>query len=165
MRMAYSIIINTCKCELVTPQSVTSANILQPTRGGTEYPVIFPFLNYFVAFDIPDRVYTIGKDTKNPEVIQLPKQVRDIVAGVSIQGTEVGRKVESLVLLQNNGKGLLMTLPMNFNSIGPPSEGTKLRNQFVSGKDALSVLSTGSRYYVIVAHVDGKLERRRASSS
>jgi len=126
---------------------------------------MFPFLNYFVAFDIPDRVYMIGKDANDPQAIQLPKEVRDIIAGVSIQGTEGDRKVESLVLLQNNGKGSLMTLPMNFNTAGPPSEGSRLRNQFVSGKDALSVLNTGSKFYVVVAHIDGKLERRRTSSS
>lgn len=163
--MAYSLITNRGKCDLAPQQSWISANILQPARGGSEYPAIFPFLDYFVAFDIPDRLYTIGKDINNPEVIRLHKQVRDIVAGVSIQGTEAGRKVESLVLLQNNGKGLLMTLPMNINSMGPPSEGPKLRNQFVSGKDAFSVLSAESRFYVIVAHVDGKLERRMTSSS
>jgi hypothetical protein len=118
-----------------------------------------------VAFDRPDRVYTIGRDANNPEAVQLPKEVRDIIAGVSIQGTEGGRRVESLVLLQNNGKGLLMTLPMNFNTAGPPSEGSKLRSQFVIEKDAVSVLKTESRFYVVVAHADGKLERRRTSSS
>jgi len=163
--MAYSITTNRGKCDLIPPEFWISAKILQPVRLGTGYPAIFPFLDHFVAFDIPDRVYTIGKDANNPDAIQLPKEVRDIIAGVSIQGTEGGRKVESLVLLQNTGKGLLMTLPMNFNSAGPPSEGSRLRNQFVSGKDAVSVLSTESRFYVIVAHVDGRLERRRTSSS
>jgi hypothetical protein len=100
----------------------------------------------------------------NPQVVQLPKKVRDVLAGVSIQGAEVGRKVESLILLRNNGKGLLMSLPMNFNDIGPLSEGSKLRNQFVSGKDALSILIVESKFFVVVAHVDGKLERRRTSS-
>ena len=163
--MAHSIITNPSKCDLIPPQSWTSANILQPTRLGTGYPTIIPFLNYFVAFDIPDRVYTIGKDANNPEAVQLHKAVRDIIAGVSIQGAEGGRKVESLVLLQNTGKGFLMTLPMISNTAGPPSEGSKLRNQFVSGNDAVSVLSTESRFYIVVAHVDGRLERRRTSSS
>jgi hypothetical protein len=163
--MAYSITTNRGKCDLIPPQSWTLAKVLQPTRPGTGYPAIFSFLDHFVVFDRPDRVYTIGKDTNNPEAVQLPKAVRDIIAGVSIEGAEGGRKVQSLVLLQNNGKGLLMTLPLFSKTTGPPSEGSKLRNQFVSGKDAISVLSIESRFYVVVAHVDGKLERWRTSSS
>jgi hypothetical protein len=87
------------------------------------------------------------------------------VAGVSIQGFEGLRKVESLILLQNDKPGFLMTLSMTYDGASLSSAGSKLQYQFCAGSDAVAVLNTDSKFYVIISHADGKLERRRVSST
>jgi hypothetical protein len=91
--------------------------------------------------------------------------VRDIIGGVGVQGTELGQRVESLILLQRNGNGLLMTFPMTKQGAGNPSEGSKLKIKFDDSEDALSVLRTETKFYIVVSHSDGRLERRRISST
>lgn len=149
-----------------TPNLRFSANISQPQRGaGNGDPALFPFLDYCVAFDRPQYVYTIGKNASKPDAVQVSRPFRDIVAGVSIQGIEGLRKVESLILLQNDKPGFLMTLSMTYDGASLSSSGFKLQHQFAAGNDAVAVLNTDSKFYVVISHVDGKLERRRVSST
>jgi hypothetical protein len=91
--------------------------------------------------------------------------VRDVIGGAGIQGMELERKVESLVLLQSNGNGLLVTFPMTHQGAGNPSEGSKLKIKFSTDEDALSVLRTETKFYIVVSHSDGRLERRRISNT
>jgi hypothetical protein len=107
---------------------------------------------------------TVGKHDSNPVATQVQRDVRDIIGGTSVQGTLLEKKIESLVLLQNNS-GLLMTFPMTHQGAGNPSEGVKLKLKFNADADALAVFRTGSDFYIVVSHCDGRLERRRVSST
>ena len=107
---------------------------------------------------------TVGKHDSNPVATQLQRDVRDIIGGASVQGTLLEKKIESLVLLQNNSS-LLMTFPMTHQGAGNPSEGVKLKLKFNADADALAVFRTGSDFYIVVSHCNGQLERRRVSST
>jgi hypothetical protein len=142
------------------------ANISQPQRGpGVGNPALFPFHDYCVAFDRPQYVYIIGKNPSKPNAVLVQKAYRDIVSGVCIQGNEGTRRVESLILLQNDKPGFLMTLSMIYDGAIPTSADFKLQYQFTAGSDAVAVLNTDSKFYVVISHADGRLERRRVSST
>jgi hypothetical protein len=148
----------------VLPNIKYTSKFSQAERAGFGTPTVYPFFNYFVAFDRPDRVLTIGKHDFNPVATQVQRDVRDIIGGTSVQGTLLEKKIESLVLLQNNS-GLLLTFPMTHQGAGNPSEGVKLKLKFNADADALAVFRTGSDFYIVVSHCDGRLERRRVSST
>jgi hypothetical protein len=133
----------------------------QPERPGEAHPAIYPFLNYFVAFDRPDRIYTIGKDKSHPSCQKLNGGARNIVGGTSIQGVTGQQKIESLILLQ---RSTLFTLQMTRDGAEvPSSKGLKLKWEYNEEGDAVAVLSTDADYYIVVVHSNGKLERRRVT--
>ena len=70
-----------------------------------------------------------------------------------------------MILLQNDKPGFLMTLSMIHDGAIPTSADFKLQYQFTAGSDAVAVLSIDSKFYVVISHADGRLERRRVSST
>jgi hypothetical protein len=155
---------------VVSPQSNSLSNQTtclisnQPERSGHGCPAIYPFLHYFVAFDRPDRIYTIGKDKSLPACKKLSSEVRDIVGGTSLQGVIGEHKVESLILLPKN-QNTLITSQMTRDGAGVPSKGLKLKLGYNYKEDAIAVLNTDAGYYIVVVHKDGMLERRRVSNT
>lgn len=105
----------------------------------------------------------VGKQDSNPVVTKVQRDVRDVKGGTSVQGTLLEKEIESLVLLDHNSR--LMTFPLTHHGAGNPSDGVKLKLNFNAETDAVALFQTGSDFYIVVSHCDGRLERRKVSTT
>ena len=128
--------------------------------------LIFPLSTYFAAFEIPNRLYIIGKDPTNRQVVQLKSAVEDIVAGV---GYERGRDTSEspshgLILVQQNSSPGLVNLPLHspiYSSTA--SKPRVLKESFNADTDGIAIVDEDG-ISVIVSHPKGIMERRKISS-
>jgi hypothetical protein len=134
--------------------------------GNGRNGLIFPLSNYFAAFEIPNRLYIIGKDPNNRQVVQLKSAIEDIVAGV---GYERGRDTsespsQGLILVQKNASPGLINLPLHSPlHTSTASKPQVLKESFNTDTDGIAIVDEDGMS-VIVSHPKGVMERRKISS-
>jgi hypothetical protein len=126
--------------------TILSTEIFQAPRAGSgRNGLIFPFSYFFAAFEIPNRVYIIGKDLHTNPVIQLQSPIENIIAGATYGSSE------------SETQGLI--LPGSLSHIS--AKGQKLQERFNPDTDAIAVVGDETGSYVVVSHPSGLIERRK----
>ncbi|KAH7350700.1 hypothetical protein BKA65DRAFT_243423 [Rhexocercosporidium sp. MPI-PUGE-AT-0058] len=142
----------------------TATSRLPAERVGSGKPgLIFPLSRYFVAFEIPNRIYVVGKDPTQSQVIQLLSPIENIVAGASYEGVE--SQAEGVVLVQHSASPHLINLqlvPDVQNST--PASSQKLREGFNVNTHGVAIVVDSMGTFVVVTHPSGLIERRTVSS-
>jgi hypothetical protein len=140
--------------------------MMQAARPGNgRNGLLFPLSTYFAAFEIPNRLYVIGKDPSSRQAIQLKSAVEDIVAGV---GYEKGRDTsespsQGLILVQQNSSPGLVNLPLQTPvSISMASKPHVLKESFNADTDGIAIIDEDG-ISVLVSHPKGIIERRKFS--
>ncbi|KUJ18810.1 uncharacterized protein LY89DRAFT_505370 [Mollisia scopiformis] len=154
--------INSTATPLLTPTSQwTTAK--HPGQG--KDTLIFPFPRYFAAFEIPDRLYLIGKDRESP-VVQLQSPVDSISAGISYDVTYEPESPDStsqrLILVQQDSSPRILSLPLlpQVRS-STPSKLQELQLAFDAKTHGVAVTRDEKGTYVVISHPKGVIERRK----
>jgi hypothetical protein len=141
--------------------TILSTEIFQAPRAGSgRNGLIFPFSHFFAAFEIPNRVYIIGKDLHSKPVIQLQSPIENIIAGATYGSSE--SETQGLILVQPGLSPRLINLQILPGSLSHISaKGQKLQERFNPDTDAITVVGDEAGTYVVVSHPSGLIERRK----
>lgn len=133
-------------------------NIAKPKQpeNSNGRDTLFPLSTYFAVFERPERIHVVGKNTENFEAVKLRQEIKNIIGGSSYHRSE--SEDEALILASSNSLILLQLL----SGVEEPSfSSCLLRTYFDRLKDAISVAKINEDDFVIIAHSDGLLMRRR----
>lgn len=135
--------------------------VIQAQRAGSgRNGLIFPFSHYFAAFEIPNRLYIIGKEPHQNPVIQLQSPIENIIAGASYENIQ--SQTQGLILVQPGLSPRLINLQIFPGALSHiPSKSQKLQERFNPDTDGIAVVGDEMGTFVVVSHPSGVIERRK----
>lgn len=140
---------------------VSTDNAQADRPGAGKDSLIFPFSTYFAAFEIPNRLYIIGKDPRNP-VVQLKSPVESVSAGVSFERDSPDSTSHGLILVQQVSGPRLMSLPLLSQvHSSTPAKLANLQLGFNNGTHGSAFVRDETAAYIVISHPKGLIERRK----
>jgi hypothetical protein len=152
---------DTCRRPFILEYTEGILTFSQAERAGSgRTGLIFPLSRYFVAFEIPNRVYVVGKDINQRQVIQLRSPINDIVAGTAYENTE--SQSQGVILVQQHSPPRLINLQLLSDvQSSTSSRPQKLQEGFNTDTHGLAVVTDMAGVSLVVSHPSGLLERRK----